>query len=77
MFEFPWLVFFPLSVFMVIKTAVVDLRSALTGFAVWRMQKEEALLSGAGLVELLPGEAKRREMETTQITGTLQEHMLE
>lgn len=29
-FDFPWLVFFPLSVFMVIKIAAVDLR-ALTG----------------------------------------------
>lgn len=33
-FDFPWLVFFPLSTFVVIKAAVVDLRNPQTGFAV-------------------------------------------
>lgn len=46
-FDFPWLVFFPLSIFMVIKTAAVDLRSALMSFAVWRTQKEERYASSA------------------------------
>jgi len=36
----------------------------------------QALLSIAGLMELLPREAKGREMETAEIAGTLQEHVL-
>lgn len=36
----------------------------------------QALFSIAGLMELLPREAKRRGIETTLIAGTLREHVL-
>lgn len=41
-----------------------------------RRNDVQALFSIAGLMELLPREAKRRGIETTLIAGTLREHVL-